>query len=312
MARDRGRRNDPVYNEIYKRFGSPRNKVADRQVQIERMYERVLMELCMNRYRWTGGQIPGAVDISTRWLELNLLETGLAVIAQDRGIRTNGTPDTDMILAFQAAPDGRLNIVGDPVRYTLYGPNFQSARLSILRCVPVWANYLRMPDIDIVQVYAKKLANIDRTIEINSMNARKSKILAFTESQALTVQNINRMVEDGAAAIPVNFALGDAITSLDLGVDPKTIELLSIVRARLWNECMGLLGINNSNQDKKERLVQAEVGANDDQVMSVRRVNLNARQHACEQINEMFGLDLWVDFYRSEAPSILELPTEEM
>ena len=308
----RRRRNDPVHNDIYDRFGSPRNKIQDRQAEIERMYTRVLMELCMNRYEWTGTHIPGVLDLDVRWMELNLLERALTVVCMDRGIRTNGTPDTDTVLAFQAAAEGRLNIVGNPVRFTLYGPNFQSARVSSLRCVPVWANYLRSPDMDIVRVYAQRLAEIDRTIEINSLNARRSKVLAFTESQALTVQNINRMLDNGAAAIPVNFSFGDAITALDLGVEPKTIEHLSIVRSRLWNECMGLLGINNSNQDKKERLVAAEVGANDDQVMAVQRANLNARQAACGAINEMFGTGVWVEYYKGELPTIGELPETEV
>src|SRR5690606_31619781 len=89
--------------------------------------------------------------------------------------------------------------------------------------------------------------------------------------------------------------------------NPDHIEKLSIVRARLWNECMGLLGINNSNQDKKERLVSDEVKANDDQVSSSRRVNLNARQDAAEHINSVYGLNISVDYY-SEIDAQLPAP----
>jgi hypothetical protein len=59
---------------------------------------------------------------------------------------------------------------------------------------------------------------------------------------------------------------------------------------------MGMLGINGANQDKKERLVAAEVGANDEQVQASRNVALNARQFACEQINQLWGLNVSVDF----------------
>jgi hypothetical protein len=87
-----------------------------------------------------------------------------------------------------------------------------------------------------------------------------------------------------------------AIQVFDMGINPDTIEKLDIVRARQWNVCMGLLGIDNANQDKKERLVESEVGANDEQTDSMKFVNLNARRQAAEAINEVFNLDVSVDY----------------
>jgi len=59
---------------------------------------------------------------------------------------------------------------------------------------------------------------------------------------------------------------------------------------------MSLFGINNSNQDKKERLVADEVAANNDQVAVMRAINLNARQEACTKINRLFGTNIWVEY----------------
>lgn len=70
------------------------------------------------------------------------------------------------------------------------------------------------------------------------------------------------------------------------------------MRNRVWNECMTLLGIENSNQDKKERQLVDEINANDDQVNYMRAVNLNARQAAAEAINKMFNLSVSVDYDR--------------
>jgi hypothetical protein len=59
---------------------------------------------------------------------------------------------------------------------------------------------------------------------------------------------------------------------------------------------MGYLGIDNANQDKKERLVADEVDANDSQTSLMRNVNLQARQEACLLINKIYGLDVWVEY----------------
>ena len=59
---------------------------------------------------------------------------------------------------------------------------------------------------------------------------------------------------------------------------------------------MTFLGVGNAKQDKKERLVADEVNANNEQIETSRYSMLQARQDACKQINEMFGLNVSVDF----------------
>jgi hypothetical protein len=51
---------------------------------------------------------------------------------------------------------------------------------------------------------------------------------------------------------------------------------------------MTLLGINNANQDKRERLVTSEVSANNSQVLLARQVALDARRDACNRINKRY------------------------
>lgn len=272
-----------------------RNEAKARQDAIYRMYKRVLGELAMNRFEWKGFEDTG-VDV--RYLELTLYRTALSVVFRDTATVGRGT---DQIFALRGAPKGFVNLVDNPTSFILTGPGFNSKTVFSTQCVPIWSNYFREPDLDIVDIYAWKLARLDRTIEINSDNARRSKVLVYNETQALTAQNIQDQIDSGQPFIGMNYAIGDMVQAVDMGIDPRSITELSVLRSRLWNECMGLLGINNSNQDKKERLVAAEVGANDDQVESARRANLNARQTAAAQISEMFDLDVTVDYY-SGAP----------
>lgn len=278
------------------------NQTNNRQMVLERMYRRVLGELAMNRFEWKGFEGTG---VNVRFLEMMLYFHALAVVFRDKPImdvNADGSPKivrmgTNQIYALRGGASGVRNLVDDPTQFTVTGSNYLSRVLGINDCVPVWANYFRSPDTDIVEVYAQKLAELDRTIEINSKNARRSKILVYNENAQLTAKNVNDMIDRGEGTVPVNFQMGEMVQALDLGVDPKGIESLSILKARLWNECMGLLGINNANHDKKERVQAAEVEANDDQVGSARRINLNARQDAAAAINEMFDLNVTVDYF---------------
>lgn len=299
---------DFVSMEYYNQFNNKGRKTANNPVNnrlymLERMYTRVLGELAMNRFQWTG--FPPSVD--TRYLEMTMYFHALSVVFVDK--------NTDKMFALRGAPSGPRNMVDNPLAFTLTGNQFQGITLSSRNCVPIWANYFRSPDLDIVQIYANFLANVHRTIEINAMSARRNKVLVYDENSRLSAENINRQIDEGQASIAVKSTLGDMIAALDLGVDPKSLEALSILRARIWSEAMGLLGINNANMDKKERLVSDEVDANNDQIENTRRVNLNERQNAAEKINVMFAAYLdtpvSVDFH-TEIGMELDLVDTEM
>lgn len=308
MSKSKGRERlpDHVHDRYYNAHlsGAARhanNPANNRTAVLQRMYYRVLTELATNRFKWEG--LPDSVSV--RNLELTLFNSGLAVFFRDE--------EYGKYLAMQGAPSGRINMQGDPVSFWVTAPGFVGKTLaasntvgllpegeivsSDAECVPIWANYMRVPDLDIVLIYAQKLAELDRTIEINSRNARRNKVAVVDENTQLGVTNIIRQIDEGQPLIAVSQPLGDTISALDLGIHPDSIEKLHILRGRLWNECMTLLGIKNANQDKKERLVADEVAANDEQIDATRAVNLNARREAAEQINARYGLDVSVSYH---------------
>ena len=75
---------------------------------------------------------------------------------------------------------------------------------------------------------------------------------------------------------------------------PIVFDKIQIQKHQLWNEVMTFLGVNNANQDKKERLVDDEVQANNEQVKICLDVMLKARQSACNEINRIFGTNIKV------------------
>jgi len=305
------RKRDRVMDEIYTPFlnGNSRanNPANNNQTALEAMYRRVLSELCMNRFEWAG--FPKEID--ARFLELTLTYHALAVFYQDA--------DSDLYVTARGAGAGHTNFMDHPVSFTVIGPGAGAGKAASLRavpgrdgegeqlpaeCVPIWANYLRCPDLDIINLYAYKLAKFDRSIEITADNMRQTKIVRAPENQRTSYVNALRQIAEGQSTIfgTDSLDMGGVVEVLDLSVDPLALPNLMIARSKLWNECMGLLGINNANQDKKERLVAAEVGANDEQVQATRNIALNARQQACKEIKELFGLDIAVDFKQPPPP----------
>jgi hypothetical protein len=283
------------------------NDAANRMTEYHEMHIDNFTELCMNRFEWTG--LPPEVDV--RFLELTLFYYGVAVYFYDDRY--------DKFFAMRGTPSGLLNPIDNPTTFNVFGNGFIPRTLSTERqrmpilgennmpsgefeivdpeCVPIWANYLRRPEVRNVQMYARRLADIDTTLDINTLSARRTKVIAATQNTRLSVENFNRQVDEGQPVITVaNSDLPQMVTALDLGIDTQSIEFLHRYRTRVLNEAMGLLGINNQNQDKVERLVAAEVDANNEQVASSKNVALNARQDAARRISERYGTEVTVDY----------------
>jgi hypothetical protein len=173
-----------------------------------------------------------------------------------------------------------------------------------IECVPIWANTVRVPDWDLVLLQATKLAEIERTIEINLMAMRKPFVFAVEDTERLTFQNVWRQVQEGEPVIFGTQTLGEPLDSkiklFDLKIDKDLVINLQLAKAKIWNETMTFLGINNSNQDKRERLVVDEVGANDQQVSAARNSAMGARKYAVEQINRKYSLAVSVEWNEDE------------
>jgi len=306
-----------VYDE-WRNMGFKRNNANDNERAIENMYIRLLTDLAASRFKWEN--VPEEIDL--RFLELTLFYQALSVFYKDGRY--------DKFMALKANTNGWLDYQNNPTGFNVIGNNFVSVSVSAVQDtkyyqenssgkklgvdmgmgIPIWANKQRIADVDIVLIYARRLAMFDRTVEINSLNARQPKVVVSNENMNLSMRNLSRQIEEGQNNLQIrgNIDLKD-IQALDLGIDPLTILNLDIVRDRQWNKCMTLLGIDSANQDKKERLVSDEVAANDDQSSMMRFVNLNERQNAVKKINEHYGLNIKVSYFTDEEREELKLPS---
>ena len=80
---------------------------------------------------------------------------------------------------------------------------------------------------------------------------------------------------------------------------PYVADKLYTLKTQIWNEALTYLGISNTNVTKKERMITDEVQKNMGGVIASRYSRLEMRKQACKEINEMFGLNIDVE-YRSD------------
>lgn len=284
-------RHDAVKANYYDPFLDPRkmgqanNSASNRLKLHELMYQRVLTELVLHRFEWS--DVPDSVDV--RFLELGLMRRGSMVFFQH--------PVHDRFLVSEAAHTGYVNHYDNPTSFTVIANRMDRVKLQAgTECVPIWNNYLRTPDFDIIGVFAYKLASIDIDIEMSADNLRQTNIVAVPDGQRLSWMNLVRQRKMGEPTIFGHSELDvSAMTSLDIQGDPDALDKLLIAKTKVMNDCMTMLGIDNANVDKKERLVTEEVTANHEQVDSMLNIALKSRREAVDQINDVFELDIKVD-----------------
>ena len=279
------------------------NFATEQATLIERFYMRYLTELACNRFIWKG--LPSADepdgplgDCRPRYMELTLFRYALVVFFQHKAW-------DNRFLALRAAQNGPMDIYFDPTAFHMIGngtsPKIDGHTVSGKDAIPIWANYLRAPDMDLVSIYVRRMAKFDRTVEINLDAMRHPFVMAADQSTKASVMEFYRQVDQGQPVIWVQGALADSMEKfvkvLDMEIDSDLITNLLIDKKKVWQECLTFLGINNGNQDKRERLVQAEVSANDSEVLAARAIALDARQQACDRINKKWPeLDVSVEW----------------
>ena len=247
-------------------------------------YLNRLTELAISMFEWKN--LPPSVD--ARYIELHLFETGCMVYFDD---------DVLGNLCLDCITNGRLDVYGNPILRRAYsGYNNYQKLLKESNSVIIWNNYLHTNSILDVKMFARRLYNIDRIIDVNA-NAQKTPVLVQgTEKQRLTLINLYKEFEGNAP-----FSFGDknldlnALKVLQTGA-PYVCDKLYTLKTQIWNEALTYLGISNINIQKKERLITDEVTRNQGGTIASRYSRLESRRQAVEKINEMFGTNIEVNY----------------
>lgn len=248
-------------------------------------YFNRLTELSVSMFEWLN--LPDEID--ERFLELTLFRDGKAVFFKDE--------DMDEYLALKCAVNGGFNVYGIPVNRRAYSPtNNYKKQLTQKDSVIIWNNYLHKNSVLDVKMFAKRLYNLDRIIDVNA-NAQKTPVLILaTPEQRLTMINLYKEVDGNSPVV-----LGDKnldlsnVKALSTGA-PYVADKLYTLKTQIWNEALTYLGISNTNITKKERMISDEVVRNMGGIIASRYSRLESRRKAAEEINKMFGLNIEVNY----------------
>ena len=246
-------------------------------------YDR-LMELAISMFEWKN--LPPSLD--PRFIELTLFSKGYAVFFKDE--------ELEDYIALTCMITGKWDIYRTPIERRAYATNGYSKTLDNKNSVLIYNNYLRVPSMKEIELFAERLYRLERTIDVN-VNAQKTPvIIQCNESQRLTMKNLY-MQWSGFEP----FIFGDKNLDLNtikvLNVEaPFVADKIQQLKAQIWNEAMTYLGISNVNTTKKERLITDEVSRDLGSTVASKYTRLNARKDACKKINEMFGLNIDVEY----------------
>lgn len=234
-------------------------------------------------WQWDG--LPDSVD--RRFLEKTLFWQGRSLFFRDEIMGELALPMVD---------SGTIDVYGLPLRRTAIASNgYYRPDLTRDTSVIIWNNLMHTPDHIALRMYAQRLAEIDRTIDVN-LNAQKTPIaITCAENEKVSIVGAYDRMQANVPAIISAKTVAPNISVLKTDA-PYICDKLQTLKRQTLQEAFQYLGIEANTNEKAERLVSNEVTANLGGVEAMRNVRLQARRQAAEEINRRFNLNVTVDF----------------
>jgi hypothetical protein len=230
--------------------------------------------LATSVFKWEG--LPESVN--ERFLEQALYASGKALFFKDA---------SKGFLCLTCIPASSINVYHEAKTYHAYSINYDEAYTDE-NSVLIKNNWEQYPTAETIELFAYRLSKVERTIDINLNHQKTPFFIRCHKNQLMTLKNVINQYEGDEA-----FILGD--TTLDpnnltavLTPAPYLIDKLTLYKSDLWNECLTFLGINNSNTDKRERLIVPEVNSNNQFIQASAEVMFMTRKYAADAINKMW------------------------
>ena len=151
----------------------------------------------------------------------------------------------------------------------------------------------------LVRRYAELLANVDASINTTLMNSRVAQVFeASSNAQMKTMEKVYDQISQGKPAVFIrktgeegfDHAMFNNVKNTYIGND------LLVTKQTIFNEFKSEIGINNSNTQKRERLIASEVESNNAELNSNIYEWYDNLNKSINKVNAMYGLGITVSF----------------
>lgn len=265
--------------------------------------EKVFENYC--RYTFTRTQsmfvyegLPDTIPVSA--LEEYLQRAGSCCIAEHEG----------KIYAFLGNAGGELDEYYEPTKYTVANPALSLSKTFTIGedCIYAKNDYSAIGLTPLISRYCGLMTENCLTVRLADINMRMMNLLSAPDDNTLqSTKQYLKDLENGKLGVigDTPFFEGVKLQSKNIGSGDymiQFIELQQYLKGSLYNE----LGINANFNMKREALSGEEVALNDDALMPLIDDMLKQRRAMCDQLNEMFGLNVSVDYGSTWHSNVVE------
>ena len=241
-----------------------------------------LRMLATSLFTWQGlDEIAGTG--ASRFLEQVLYDDGRACFVKD---------DKLSFLVLRANPSDKLNVYQLPEKINAWSFGYNKT-FEFDDIVFIMNNELMKPTLASMNLFAYRLYETERTIDIN-LDAQKTPILIEGDTKTiLTLKNVYMQYSGNTPFIFGNkqFDISNKLNVLKTDA-PYLVDKLDVHKHQIFNDALTLLGIDNANVDKKERLITNEVESNEQLINYYLNCWYKTRNKACDDINKKYNLNI--------------------
>ena len=249
-------------------------------------YLERMKKIALSMFEWIN--LPDSMN--ARFLEMCLYYNGQAAFLYDENYGYINT---------MCADGGYINIYGLPTELNCYSYRFNQRRSLYMtdtgeekdkECILVMNNFERVPTQASVTLFAYRLAEAQRTADVNIKAQRTPILLTTDQKQYFTIKKMYEEYDGNTPAIfaDKNIITPDALKAIKTDA-PFIAQDIMDYKREIWNEFLTFLGISNLSE-KRERMISNEVDSNNELINLNLQALLIPRKEACAKFNEKYGL----------------------
>ena len=248
--------------------------------QLFNMFRNDLIELALSRFRWVG--LPETCN--ERYLEWILLTEGAATLAYP-------SLANETLLSLRCVQQGAPNMYDEPRAWRAIGATGKTDFMcNWTNGVWVWENSTRYSLMVKVNIWARELADIMRTKQINRYHMRMPLVITAPQDRTYDVQNFYKNIANGEPFVLGYDNFADIQTSATMPERGREYigDKLNEDWRNTWDAIYRELGID-SMPFKTERMIEDEVNSTMQPTELARLSPLTTRRTACDKLNARFG-----------------------